>query len=72
MLFWQLKVDPDDIDLLGLKQDSYSIDQSVPFEYRHGSVFFEKVIESIPFIMRKYGFNNLLIMWMIYYTVTCH
>ena len=27
--FRQLKVDPGDIDLLGLKQDAYFIDQSV-------------------------------------------
>ena len=29
--FRQLKVDPGDINLLGLKLDSYYIDQSVPF-----------------------------------------
>ena len=40
--FNQLKVDPGDIDLLGLKQDAYFIDQSVPFGYRHGSFFFDK------------------------------
>ena len=57
--FRQLKVDPGDIDLLGLKQDSYFIDQSVPFGYRHGSIFFEKVTDSIRYIMRKHGFNNL-------------
>ena len=57
--FRQLKVDPGDIDLLGLKQDAYFIDQSVPFRYRHGSIFFEKVTDSIRYIMRKHGFNNL-------------
>ena len=40
--FRQLKVDPGDIDLLGLKQDAYFIDQSVPFGYRHGSFFLKK------------------------------
>ena len=40
--FHQLKVDPGDIDLLGLKQDAYFIDQSVPFGYRHGSIFLKK------------------------------
>ena len=40
--FRQLKVDPGDIDLVGLKQESYFIDQSVPFGYRHGSIFFGK------------------------------
>ena len=57
--FCQLKVDPGDIDLLGLKQDVYFIVQSVPFGYRHGSIFFEKVTNSIRYIMRKHGFNNL-------------
>ena len=57
--FRQLKVDPGDIDLLGLKQDAYFIDQSVLFGYRHGSIFFEKVTDSICYIMRKHGFNNL-------------
>ena len=57
--FRQLKVDPGDIDLLGLKQDAYFIDQSVPFGYRHGSNFFEKKTDSIHYIMKKHGFNNL-------------
>ena len=57
--FRQLKVDPGDIDLLGYKQDAYFIDQSVPFGYKHGSIFFEKVTDSIRYIMRKHGFNNL-------------
>ena len=38
--FCQLKVDPGDIDLLGLKQDAYFIDQLLPFGYRHGSILF--------------------------------
>ena len=45
--FRQLKVDPGDIDLLGLKMGDYYIDQSVPFGFRHGSFFFEKVTDSI-------------------------
>ena len=40
--FRQLKVDPGDIDLLGLKMGNYCIDQSVPFGYRNGIFFFEK------------------------------
>ena len=55
--FRQLKVDPGHINLLGLKLDSYFIDQSVPFRYRHGSIFFEKVTDR--FIMRKHGFHDL-------------
>ena len=57
--FRQLKVDPRDINLLGLKLNSYYIDQSVPFGYRHGSIFFEKVTDSIRYIMRSHGFPDL-------------
>ena len=58
--FRQLKVDPGDLDLLGLKHQSYFIDQLVPFGYRHGSVFFEKVTAySIRYIMRQQGFPYL-------------
>ena len=58
--FRQLKVDPGDIGLLGLKQTSYFIDQSVSFGYRHGSIFFyEKVTDSIKFIMKNHGFPDL-------------
>ena len=55
----QLKVDPGDLDLLGLRHHSYFIDQSVPFGYRHGSVFFEKVTDSIRYIMRQQGYSHL-------------
>ena len=57
--FRQLKVHTGDNNLLGLKLDSYYIDESVPFGYRHGSIFFEKVRDGIRFIMRKHGFPDL-------------
>ena len=57
--FRQLKIDPGDIDLLGLTHTSYFIHQSVPFRYRHESIFFEKVTDSIRFIMKKHGFPDL-------------
>ena len=57
--FCQLKVDPGDIDLLGLKQTSYLIDQLVPFGYRHGSIFFEKVTDSIRFIITNHRFPDM-------------
>ena len=57
--FRQLKVDPGDIDLLGLKMGDYYIDQSVPLGFRHESFFFEKVTDSIQFIMNKNGFPDL-------------
>ena len=57
--FRQLKVDPGDLDLLGLKHQSYFVDQSVTFGYRHGSVFFEKVTNSIRYIVKQHGFPYL-------------
>ena len=45
--------------MLGLKLHSYYIDQSVPFGYRQGSIFFEKVTDSIRFIIREHGFPDL-------------
>ena len=57
--FRQLKVDPGDLALLGLNHQSYFIDLSVPFGCRHGSVFFEKVTDSIRYIMRQQGFPHL-------------
>ena len=50
--FYQLKVDLGDINLLGLKLDSCYVNQSVPFGYIDGSIFFEKTTGSIMFIMR--------------------
>ena len=51
-------MDPGDIDLLGLKMGDYYIDQLVPFGFRHGPFFFEKVTDSIRLIMNKNGFPN--------------
>ena len=47
------------LHLLGLKYQSYFIDQSVPFGYRHGSVFFERMADSIRHIMKQHGFHYL-------------
>ena len=52
-------MDLGDLDLLGLKHQSYFIDESVPFGYRHGSVFFEKVTDSTRYIMKQLGFPHL-------------
>ena len=59
--FRQLKVDPGDIDLLGLQhRDQLYLDLSLPFAYRLGSFFFSKISDSIRFIMAKNGHNALL------------
>ena len=58
--FRHLKIDPGDIDLLGLKHDSYFIDGTLPFGFRHGSVLFQRCSDAIRFIMsHTFGFVNL-------------
>ena len=58
--FRQIKIDPGDIDLLGMKfQDHYFLDLSVPFGYRHGSIIFQRCTDSIRHIMTKNGFPGL-------------
>ena len=57
--FRQLKRNPGDLDIMGPNHLSYFIDQSVPFGFRHGSVFFEKVTDSIRYIMKQHGFPHL-------------
>ena len=58
--FRHLKIDPGDLDLLGLKHDSYYLDGSLAFGFRHGSFFFQKCSDAIRFIMKKFGYLNLL------------
>ena len=58
--FRQVKVDPRDVDLLGIRfEDQYFIDLSVPFRYRHGSKNFQHCTDSIRHIMAKHGFPGL-------------
>ena len=58
--FRQIKIDPRDIDLLGLKfQDNYFIDRSVPFGYRNGSQICQRCTDAIRFTMQQHGFPHL-------------
>ena len=58
--FRQIKIDPRDIDLLGLKfQNQYFIDKSVPFGYRNGSQIFQRCTDAIRFTMQQHGFPHL-------------
>ena len=58
--FRHLRIDPGDLDLLGLKHDSYYLDGSLAFGFRHGSFFFQKCSDAIRFIITKFGYPNLL------------
>ena len=58
--FRQIKVDPEDIDLLGFKlKNNYFLDLSVTFGYRNGSQILERCTDTIRFIMSQHGFPHL-------------
>ena len=58
--FRHIRIDPGDLDLLGLQHlDQYYLDRSLPFGYRLGSNFFQKISDSVRFIMNKNGFPGL-------------
>ena len=58
--FRHLRIDPGDLDLLGLHHKSYYLDGSLAFGFRHGSFFFQKCSDAIRYIMTKFGYPNLL------------
>ena len=58
--FRHLRIDPGDLDLLGLKLGSYYIDRTLAFRFRHGCVFFQRCTDAIQYIMDyKFGYPNL-------------
>ena len=55
--FRHLKLDPRDINRTGLHLlGEYYVDTAVPFGYRHGSVFMQRVPESLRCIIHKNGY----------------
>ena len=58
-VFRHLRIDPGDLDLLGIKHKDYYIDGTLPFGFRLGLVFFQHCSDAIQFIMKQHGFNNL-------------
>ena len=57
--FRHIRIDPKDIDLLGISHNNLYLDQSLPFGFRHGSVFFQRCSDAIRHIMRQHGFPGL-------------
>ena len=55
--FRHVPIDPGDLDLLGLSWNSYFLDCSVPFGFKHGSSIFQRLSDSIRFIMAQEGHN---------------
>ena len=58
--FRHLRIDPGDIDLLGILHQDLFLDGSLPFGFRLGSGIFERSSDAIRFIMKKHNHNALL------------
>ena len=58
--FRQLRIDPGDIDLLGIVHNHLYLDGSVPFGFRLGFGFFERCSDAIRYIMKCHGHNALI------------
>ena len=58
--FRHLRIDPGDLDFLGLKHGSYYIGGTLAFGFRHRSVFFQRCADAVRYIMdHKFGYPNL-------------
>ena len=58
--FRHIRIDPGDLDLLGLKHEQLFIDCTLPFGFRHGSVFFQRCTDAVRYIMcKKFKFPHL-------------
>ena len=64
--FCHVRVDPGDYDLLGLYWQGFYVDASVLFGTRHGSQIFQRLSDTVHYMMRLRGFTildyNILIM----------
>ena len=58
--FRRLRIDPGDIDLLGIYHNQLFLDGSLPFGFRLGSGFFEKCSDAIRYMMSQAGHNGLM------------
>ena len=53
--FRHIKIDPADYNFLGLSFNGYYIDTCLPFGFRHGSAMFQRLSDSIRYIMLQKG-----------------
>ena len=58
-VFRHLKIDPGDLDLLGLCHNKYFIAGSLPFGFRHGSTFFQPCSDVLRYIMASQSYTRL-------------
>ena len=57
--FRHIRIDSKDIDLLGISHNNLYLDQSLPFGFWHGSVFFQRCSDAICHIIHQHGFPGL-------------
>ena len=58
--FRHLRIDPGDIDLLGIVHNKLYLDGSLLLRYYLGSGFFERCSNAIRYIVKYHGHNALL------------
>ena len=58
--FRHIRIDPGDIDLLGIRHKNLFLDGSLPFGFRLGSGIFERCSDAIRYIMKNFGYNALM------------
>ena len=58
--FRHIRIDPGDLDLLGLKHEQLFIDCMLSFGFHHGSVFFQRCTDAVRYIVKhKFQFPYL-------------
>ena len=57
--FRHLRIDPRDIDLLGLQHKDLFLNVTLPFKFCHASIFFTRCSDAICHIVHQYGFYGL-------------
>ena len=58
--FQHIRIDPGDLDLLGLKHEQLFIDRMLPFGFRDGSISFQHCTGVVCFIMKdKFKLSHL-------------
>ena len=57
--FRHIMIDPKDKDFLDISHNNLYLDQSLPFGFRHGSVFFQRCSDAIHHIIHQHGFPGL-------------
>ena len=57
--FTHVRIDPGDLDLLGLKHGNYYDAVTLPFGFHHGSVFLQYCTDAVHYMKYKFSYPNL-------------